>query len=456
MLKIYFISILALMLISAQLHAQGGVAINSNGTIADNSAMLDIKSSNKGVLIPRVSTVARKAIASPATGLMVYDSTESTLYMFDGSRWLGFQAMPDDIRPVSKMLFAPDMQDSLFAGYSVSVSDEFAVIGAPYRNLPASMSGGAYVYRRNGDSWNYFTTLSPSSGALDTTLFGSSVNICGNNIIVGAPYKENAIGQHIGAAYIFQFNGFSWVNAGILWGNLEYSGFGSRVEINEAGNYAAVSEPSATVGAFTAAGVVRVYNKLAGWTLQTSLSDPSPAAYESFGTSMAMSPSGAYIVVGGPDKVVAAQQGNGVAAIFSRSGNIWTHMHSFGSSGSEGVRTGALVDISNTKVLVVNGGTRTVSCYNLGAPWSAYPYPYTSPIDGACIDPVTEQFYVWTVPTIYREGDTKAKSLSMSDGSYGLQNLFAVYNNRFVVGRPGEKSAAGYWAGGYCLGSVNQ
>jgi hypothetical protein len=454
MRKNFFISALALMIVFCELHAQGGVAINTNGTAADNSAMLDIKSNNKGLLIPRVSAVSRKAIANPAMGLMVYDTTESTLYMFDGMRWLGFQAMPDNIRPISKLNFSPDQQDTLYAGYSVSVSNEFAVIGAPYKNGPASLSGGAYVYRRNGDSWNYFTSLSPSSGALDTALFGNSVNICGNFIIVGAPYKENAMAKHIGAAYIFQFNGTAWAQTDILWGSIEGNGFATNVEISESGTYAAISEPGATASGMAGAGVVRVYNKLINWSLQASINDPSPHANEGFGTSLAMSPAGTFIVVGAPDKTVAGQQGNGYAAIFSRSGNIWSFMHSFGAGGIESQRVGQFVDVTNTKLLVVNGGTRTANFFNIAVPWTTFPHVYDKDIEGACIDPVTDEFYVWSSTTIYRSGTDIVKSISMSETLYGLQRLFSVYNNRFVIGQPGERSPSGIYTGGYYFGAV--
>ena len=43
------------------------IGINNTGTAPDNSAMLDISSNNKGLLIPRMDSTARKAINNPAT-----------------------------------------------------------------------------------------------------------------------------------------------------------------------------------------------------------------------------------------------------------------------------------------------------------------------------------------------------------------------------------------------------
>lgn len=68
-------------------------AINADGSTANSSALLDVKSTTKGILIPRLSTPQRAAIASPAKGLLVYDSTAKNFYFFDGSNW---KMMMDD------------------------------------------------------------------------------------------------------------------------------------------------------------------------------------------------------------------------------------------------------------------------------------------------------------------------------------------------------------------------
>jgi len=62
-------------------------AINTAGTAAHASAMLDVTSTTKGVLIPRLTTAQRTAIASPGKGLLVYDSTLKTFYFHDGINW---------------------------------------------------------------------------------------------------------------------------------------------------------------------------------------------------------------------------------------------------------------------------------------------------------------------------------------------------------------------------------
>lgn len=63
------------------------IAINNDGTSAATSAMLDVKSSNKGFLMPRVTTLQRTAIASPALGLLVFDTDTKTVWAYDGTSW---------------------------------------------------------------------------------------------------------------------------------------------------------------------------------------------------------------------------------------------------------------------------------------------------------------------------------------------------------------------------------
>lgn len=66
------------------------VSINQTGALPDSSAMLDVSSSSKGLLIPRMTKAQRDAIANPAHGLMIIQTdTNHGVWMFDnnGSGW---------------------------------------------------------------------------------------------------------------------------------------------------------------------------------------------------------------------------------------------------------------------------------------------------------------------------------------------------------------------------------
>jgi hypothetical protein len=63
-------------------------SVNIGGNTTNNaSALLQVDSTTKGFLPPRMTTTERNAIASPAAGLVVYDSTTNKLQCYNGSTW---------------------------------------------------------------------------------------------------------------------------------------------------------------------------------------------------------------------------------------------------------------------------------------------------------------------------------------------------------------------------------
>lgn len=63
------------------------VSINEDGSAPHPSAMLDVKSLSKGMLIPRMSTQDRTDIQSPSTGLLVYDNGTESFWYYKTSGW---------------------------------------------------------------------------------------------------------------------------------------------------------------------------------------------------------------------------------------------------------------------------------------------------------------------------------------------------------------------------------
>jgi len=65
------------------------VGINTTGNAANAAAMLDIVSTSKGLLIPRMTEVQRTSIGSPVQGLLVYQTNNTEgFYFHDGSGWV--------------------------------------------------------------------------------------------------------------------------------------------------------------------------------------------------------------------------------------------------------------------------------------------------------------------------------------------------------------------------------
>lgn len=64
--------------------AQVGIGTN----IPDNSAMLEVQSTQKGILFPRMTSTQRTSISSPVSGLYVYDTNTKSLWHFNGTVWV--------------------------------------------------------------------------------------------------------------------------------------------------------------------------------------------------------------------------------------------------------------------------------------------------------------------------------------------------------------------------------
>lgn len=77
-----------LTLLSTAQAQTGSVAVNTDGSTADNSALLDVKSTTQGILVPRMNAQQRGLIGNPAPGLLVYQ-TDGTpgFYFYNGTAW---------------------------------------------------------------------------------------------------------------------------------------------------------------------------------------------------------------------------------------------------------------------------------------------------------------------------------------------------------------------------------
>ena len=68
------------------------IGINATGATPHASAMLDVSATNKGFLMPRMTSAQRTAIATPAEGLKVYDTDTKTFWFFNGTGWIQISA----------------------------------------------------------------------------------------------------------------------------------------------------------------------------------------------------------------------------------------------------------------------------------------------------------------------------------------------------------------------------
>ncbi len=135
----------------------------------DNSAVLDIQSTEKGLLIPRLSLEQRNSIASPASGLLIYQmDTNSGFYFYNGSKW----------KPLSE-------NDA--RSIAIANPDNWSITGNtstnPSSNFIGTTDNSDLVFKANGQK----------GGTIDingTTLFGYASGF--NYNTVSATFDENS------------------------------------------------------------------------------------------------------------------------------------------------------------------------------------------------------------------------------------------------------------------------
>jgi hypothetical protein len=182
----------------------------------------------------------------------------------------------------------PTPAASDYFGYSVSVSGNNVVVGAYLDDTGATNSGQAYVF--NATTGALVATLAnPTPAASD--YFGFSVAVSGNNVVVGA-YLDDTGATNSGQAYVFN------ATTGAFVGTLANP---SPAASDYFGYSVSVSGNNIVVGAYlddavaTNSGQAYVFNATTG-ALVATLANPTPAANDYFGISVAVS--GSNVVVG--------------------------------------------------------------------------------------------------------------------------------------------------------------
>lgn len=118
------------------------VAINTDESNPDPSAMLDVKSTNKGFLMPRMTTTQKLAIPSPAPGLCVYDTDLNGYSFYNGpqAQWIAFGSGTDNDWIING--------NNMYSNVSENVG-----IGTVSPGYKLTVDGGDALIK-GGDGWN--------------------------------------------------------------------------------------------------------------------------------------------------------------------------------------------------------------------------------------------------------------------------------------------------------------
>ncbi len=231
-------------------------------------------------------------------------------------------------------LVASDAEVDDWFGLSVSISGDYAIIGARGEDTGGIRAGAAYIFHRTGtNSWDEGVKI-VASDAYAGDYFGNAVSISGDYAIVGA-YNEEAGGSDAGAAYIFHRTGTnSWDEVvKIVAPDAEaYDHFGCSVAIS--GDYAIVGAYGEDNGG-SYAGAAYIFHSTGtnSWGEGVKIVAPDAEAYDYFSTSVAIS--GDYTIVGACVEDAGGQDA-GAAYIYRRTGtNSWNEGVKIVASDSE-------------------------------------------------------------------------------------------------------------------------
>jgi len=232
-------------------------------------------------------------------------------------------------------------------GTSVSLYENWALIGAPFDHNNSVETGSAYIFKLEDNVWVEDSKLEASNGVGTSPQFGNSVSISGDYAIIGA-YADEGLGNNPGAAYIFHFNGTSWgeqtkLNAYDVELN-HY--FGCSVSIS--GDYIAVGSSSANT---PAGGAAIIFHRAGNeWNEEAVIEGSSAFTTSDFGFSVSID--GDYLVAGAPDDETNGNHA-GCAYIFKREGINWIEQSMLlAGDGNEDDWMGRSVYIRGDQVLV--------------------------------------------------------------------------------------------------------
>ncbi len=215
-------------------------------------------------------------------------------------------------------LTASDGANDDWFGYDVSISGNYAVVGAVLDNHDGAYRGSAYIFKRNGSNWAQQAKIVAEDGQAGDE-FGGSVSLSGNYAVIGAIGNDDT-GEDAGAAYIFARSGNDWTQQTRLV-PLDGAGgdhFGNSVSID--GNYAVVAAHLDADNGMDSGSAYIFKREGQSWAQQAKLTAPDGEQGDFFGQGVSIDSS--YVIVGAP---YDDDNGNesGSVHIFRRIGTTW-------------------------------------------------------------------------------------------------------------------------------------
>jgi hypothetical protein len=251
-------------------------------------------------------------------------------------------------------------------GESVAISGNTIVVGTPNYVVASTDTeqGAAYVFTRPASGWANITqtaVLRATRGQSEE-LFGRSVSVSGNTIVVGAPFREVGMNTGQGAAYVFVKPAKGWRNTTQTAKLTAAKGtphefFGEAVAVS--GHTVLVGAPSRKVGKNAQQGAVDVFTMpAAGWarspTQKAELTASDGEMNDALGISVAIS--GETIVAGADQHRIGNSASQGAVYVFAKPTSGWRNVTQtaelMDENGESGELFGRSVAVSGATIVV--------------------------------------------------------------------------------------------------------
>ena len=252
--------------------------------------------------------------------------------------------------------------DSFGVSLALSNDGKTALIGALKTVGGNENQGAVYVFERNGSTWQQQTQLTAADGAANN-FFGFSVALSsdGKTALIGAPGKT----ESRGAAYVFERNGSTWQQRTQFTDadGAVFDSFGISVALSNDGKTALIGAVGKTVGSNEREGAAYVFERNGStWQQETQLTAADGAANDLFGLSVALSSNGKTALIGAFGKTVGSNELQGAAYVFEREGSTWQQQTQLtNADGAAGDRFGFSVALSsNGKTALIGAQVKTI------------------------------------------------------------------------------------------------
>lgn len=390
------------------------------------SAQLDVSSTNKGMLIPRMTSTQRKAISNPEFGLMVFDTDKGSILFFDGQKWRAL-SFTDENASTETVRNANDVKAYARYGTAVAISGDFSIVGAPRYQAgtvaaPLAYSGAAYILYKTATGWVQQAKLLPPDSAANS-FFGGAVAISGDYAVVSAVKRTVGTTSNAGKIYVYKRSGTNWLIDTVFTKPVpvvnEYFGWSIAVSATASGGpVVAVGIPySAVAGA--GRGEVYTYKRNSSntWNFIQFIRPIDLINQDNFGYNVVMD--GDYLAVCAPYQDNGSYIDGGAVYIFVHGGGAFTQQHKI-SGFTNGGQLGAGMAMDDNRLA-------------LGAPWQT-----NSPSTTAAVWIYTRAGATWTLISslvLYEYEVPGHPTVNTRAVTFGLG--LALRGNDLLIGAPG-------------------